>query len=580
MSQLDQNAAALRAVTGTTRLKSTGQPISGIKLRWVASLKGSVVGKERVVLLGEAVSGTDGCFSLTIPDDAEALAAFRYLAASSESFSVIKVSGDNLGVGEVPIAPSGSDEISVLVDIKPNVKPAKRKDVKALAEFLEVNRLVTAADLQRQLATPWADSPSAAWPTEQRLRALKDLGIEMKNADKSGRDGRDQLLDFKRMSGGALSGTVTNVPYPGSLTNIVTGRKSNLHLYRDYLRGVWVSAATLMHQTASFEVSQPSRSVLEHQINNRLHQNFRTPYETQTPAAVLLAALLREALAASKDNGGFGKTAAQIPAKGFHESDDAYLATLIQLTGQTRDELGRRFRVDFAPSTGATTSAIQLNVDALRGLLSDSYQAPVDPYPTLPDIDESHASKPLILPNFAGQAPFYLQYEEWLERQKPFYCENLFDIRRTIPNIPQDYRDAFTAFWGNRDLDASNGEQEFREVAPTTQNADGVGAILTSLYGLIDGLNGAVWQIDTQDFGGASSTLDGSRGVASTLLGRLLQKGWYRDEFVFQPLNFSDQELRAISLKDRSTIDTGSIEGLQQLESFLCASGLSAQRDG
>ncbi len=37
-----------------------------------------------------------------------------------------------------------------------------------------------------------------------------------------------------------------------------------------------------------------------------------------------------------------------------------------------------------------------------------------------------------------GRGPFFWQYEEWLERNEPFYGENYFDIRRTFKVIPPD----------------------------------------------------------------------------------------------------------------------------------------------
>lgn len=552
------------AVTLSGRVidKNTGLPLSGVPLAWVATLRGTLMEKPRTVTLGGTVSGPAGMFTLTL--NADAAEAYRFLRAFAESSSAIKVDATGIVAPMRPLAAGSQSGLVIPVELKSKGKPAARGDVKLLAEFLASNRLASAGNLRDQLTAPWADSPVAAWPIEARLKALADLDIEMKDADANGRDGRDQKLDFGKLDAGQLAGSVTGEPFPGGVYEHI-GKKSNLRLYRDYLRGVWVNAGLFMHKWEAFSGNpQPSRSTLEKQLNNRLHQNFRTPFETQVATSALLAEILKQALTVPRDKGGFGKTASQVPVKAATESDDAYLAKLVQLSGAGRAELQKRFRVDFEPEAGATTSRIQLNVDALRGFLSDSFQAPFDPYPIAPDARENR-ERPIVLPSFAGWAPFYLQYEEWLERQQPFYCENAFDIRRTLPVFSGQFREAVQAFMGSRDFDA---RKDFTEAEQkSTVAADGVGSILVSLFGFSDRLAQTVAQIDTGDYNGALGSLAEVEGTARSLLGQLLDRYWYKEEFVFH-WDSGWEVSRDISLPERAKLPTDTVENLSALEAF------------
>ncbi|MBZ9873172.1 hypothetical protein LB542_20195 [Mesorhizobium sp. BR1-1-9] len=559
-------------LSGTTRHQGTRLPVSGIALAWTATLKGPLVGKERTVVLGETVSGRDGSFALHLADTPDVREAYRFLRISSESTSVLAASGNRLATSAIEPPKGSRSGLALFVKVKPRTKSVPKEDLKSLGAFLAVNRLATAGDLSNQLATPWLDSPVTTWTAEARLRALGDLDIEMKKADRSGsRNGRDQLLDFEIIDAGRLTGSVTDQLAPGPWP---FGDKSDLGLYRDYLRGVWVSAARFMHEMLPLIGKRDvPASTLETQLNNRLHQNFRTFDETQKNPATLLAEILKPALTTAKEAGGFGKTAVEVPAKTAGESSEDYLTKLVQLSGSSRTELEKRLRVRFDTLAGATTSRMQLNVDALRGFLSDSFQAPFDPYDAKPDIyTDPLRPKPIIPRQFAGKAPFYLQYEEWLERRKPFYCENLFDIRRTIPDFSPAYRNEFTQLWGKSDFDAANGEQEFSEEnQPPTESTDGVGALIVSLFTVVDKLKGAIWQIDNNDFGGAMTSLTETGTLGGVILSELLKQGWYRSEFIFQPRNFSDKERRALDLEERAAIDTSTLEGLATLETFFQA---------
>ena len=96
-----------------------------------------------------------------------------------------------------------------------------------------------------------------------------------------------------------------------------------------------------------------------------------------------------------------------------------------------REGASQSFSRFVRPRPGETTSRLQLNVEALLGLLADTYQSPEEPFNAIPVIAEN--GKPLIFGPYVGRAPFFLEYEEWLERQRPFFPENIYDIRTNLP---------------------------------------------------------------------------------------------------------------------------------------------------
>jgi hypothetical protein len=547
-------------LSGKVIQKETGQPLSGVRLTWVATLNGKLLSKARTAKLAEAVSGRAGTFTLALED--EAVEAYRLLGVSPDSSSTIEVVDAGVAAPAYKMKTGPQAGLVIQVELHPKAKPAASGDIKLLSEFLAANRLTSARDLREQLIAPWADSPAASWPVATRLKTLQSLDIAVKDAGVGEDWGR--LLDFDKLDAGTLAGSVTGEIFTGAIRDHI-GKKSNLRLYRDYLRGVWVNAALFMHgATSSPGDAQPSKATLEKQLDNRLHQNFRTSSEALTSTAALLAEILKPALTVSRDKGGFGKTANQVPAKASSESDDDYLAKLVQLSGVGSSELQKRFRVDFEPDAGARTSRIQLNVDALRGFLSDSFQAPFDPYPISPDARQDR-QRPIVLPGFAGSAPFYLQYEEWLDRQQPFYCENAFDIRRTIPVFSAQFREAVQTFMGGRDFDA---RKAFTEAEQHSVSAsDGVGSILVGLFAFTDQLTQSVGQIDQGDYNGALASLADVEVAAQATLKRLLNRYWYKEAFSFQ-WNSGSEIHRDISLPARAGMPTDSVEALSALEGF------------
>jgi hypothetical protein len=67
-------------------------------------------------------------------------------------------------------------------------------------------------------------------------------------------------------------------------------KKSDTELCHDYLRGVWVTAAQQIYATSG--APRPSADVLERQLADRFHQDFRVRDDVPRPAAALPVAIL------------------------------------------------------------------------------------------------------------------------------------------------------------------------------------------------------------------------------------------------------------------------------------------------
>lgn len=220
--------------------------------------------------------------------------------------------------------------------------------------------------------------------------------------------------------------------------------KSPLVGYRDYLVDIWVKRAT--QQLKEGQLLDPNRAV-QH-LNNRFHQDFRTGDTTEQPAnRVLNAILLRILKAPVGMDFGFGILPANIEPQG-ELTDRAYLNYLMSLTGESQHELENRYRLNLSRSGFDMSSPVQQNIETLQRFFTDSFQSPFDPHPILPPLTGN--GLPIINEyTYPGQAhsPFFWQYEEWLERNEPFYAENYYDIRRTFKIYMMD-EESKTAIWG------------------------------------------------------------------------------------------------------------------------------------
>jgi Tc toxin complex TcA C-terminal TcB-binding domain len=171
--------------------------------------------------------------------------------------------------------------------------------------------------------------------------------------------------------------------------------------------------------------------VLYARLKNRFHQEFETHDTTAQPANRLLISILTKILTAPVGSGyGFAIAAGAIAAQG-EMSDREYLDSLIALSGESLPEIEKRYRLNLHRSDIEMSNPVQQNIDTLQRFLTDSYQSIDDPFPATPD--RIAGTSELLIINFPdeGAGPFFLEYEEWLAREEPFYPENFFDPRAT-----------------------------------------------------------------------------------------------------------------------------------------------------
>ncbi len=178
--------------------------------------------------------------------------------------------------------------------------------------------------------------------------------------------------------------------------------------YRDYLRTIYTGP------TDSFDYTTRLKK-----LETRFHQNFETFDSDDQPANEVLIGILTEILKAKTGvEYGFGMAASSIEARGERTARE-YLDYLIGLTKLPTQELRNRYRVNFARPDSAVSSRVRENIAALQGFFADGFQSPDDPVPL-------YSSK------LKGLAPFFLQYEEWLSVNGPFYGENYYQIAATF----------------------------------------------------------------------------------------------------------------------------------------------------
>ena len=201
--------------------------------------------------------------------------------------------------------------------------------------------------------------------------------------------------------------------------------------YRDYLRDRWVDHMRLQHMLGQGTVEVATRATLIERLNNRFHQDFATGDTTDQPANRVLVRILLKVLPAPPGPGyGFGIAPAGIEPQG-ERSYREYLDYLISLTGLSLEELEKRYRLNLQRSDLERANPVQQNIDTLQRFFTDSYQSVDDPYAIKPD--RVAATEELLIINFPRDAagPFFLEYEEWLARDEPFYPENHYDPRET-----------------------------------------------------------------------------------------------------------------------------------------------------
>lgn len=253
----------------------------------------------------------------------------------------------------------------------------------------------------------------------RKLAGLRDIG---------------SYLDPARFDRGDILGGANHLLEPDdrAFIDTIPWVASPLVGYRNYLRDRWVDHQRLANQLGAPALALATRNVMFARLRNRLHQDFTVVSTSGKPALQLLVGIVRTIVEAPTGVGyGFGIAPAAIEAQGDRTNRE-YLDYLISLTKKSQTELEKRYRLNLQRSELDVTSPVQLNIETLQRFFTDSYQSVIDSLPTSPDRRAGSAEPLIALFPAEGAGPFFLEYEEWLEREAPFFPENHFDPRATF----------------------------------------------------------------------------------------------------------------------------------------------------
>ena len=240
-------------------------------------------------------------------------------------------------------------------------------------------------------------------------------------------------VDPERIDRGDVTGGMNHYLQPDDRVAIDTipWVASPLVGYRDYLRDRWVDHQRTEQQVGGPNFNVATRNSMFARLRNRLHQDFTVISTSDQPALRLLVGILRSIVQAPTGAGyGFAIAPAAIEVQG-ERTDREYLDYLVSLTKLSQSELEKRYRLNLQRSELDTTNPVQQNIDTLQRFFTDSYQSVLDPFAVAPNRKAGLAEPLIALFPLEGAGPFFLEYEEWLEREAAFFPENHFDPRST-----------------------------------------------------------------------------------------------------------------------------------------------------
>ena len=542
-------------LSGTVVERESGLPLAGLRVRWGTRAPDDD-GEGSAPYLATAVTADDGTFTLEAGDDR---------ASAEASFVVVEdATGSPVLARELdPVDPELMLEIAA-------DGGAPSEAWRSLGEYLAANRKLLVRDLALELMRPAPDSPTTTWAATERAAGLREIleAIAREQAAVAGALEllqQDQFIDTTSLIEGDVVAAVTKytdrATFEGFDFDFPPQPKSDLELYRDYLRSVWVTAAQKMYKDDT-PSANASAAVLERQLDARFHQDFHTSSGSWEPVESLLVPILRAALTADAAREGFGIPPAALPAQGA-ATDAEYLQQLVELSGVDKRELRNRLRVSFDRERGETANVIGLNVEALLGLLADSYQTPIEPFPAVPSVVEG---RPLIFGHHAGRAPYFLQYEEWYDRRRTFFPENIYDLRRTLPAFDDEYRKQIAGFKAYSNTGFPG--QGYFDAYPGELAASA--AWIEQVIAVVDALNESFAKFDAELYDDARAKLDEARrGVVKALsdyrwpwvLDRFLWWGTYSN--AWNPV-----EEQRISLKRRAKLQVATEPDYLAFEAF------------
>lgn len=577
-------ATMLASVSGVVTEKSSGVPLAGVVVKWALTITSGRGSGHGPMELGSAVTDQEGRFSIDATADPKTWRALCNPASggSKKNGQTYLLLTDHKGheLGRpFPVTP---DVREIVLHPAPGGEDkASQRQWKSLATYLTTNRMMLVRELAQQLARPFADSPARDWPVQTRSSALRAMFDALAAEDRQTAEAMDllyenQFVETASLATGNVRRAVTVFKDIGRLEEFAGVadrifpwlRQTDRQLYRDYLRGVWVATAQKMYEDLE-HVAKPAVALLERQLEERFMQDFHTNDDAPRPAAQLLVPLLVSILTRDAGRGGFGLTPAGIPAQGT-KTDDEYLQSLIALSNVKAQELRNRFRVSFERSPGETTSPLQLNVEALLGLLADTYQSPEEPFNALPTVVEG---RPLTFGPYIGRAPFFLQYEEWLERQRTFYPENIYDIRKNIPVFDADFRTSMAGQQAFKGAPLFPGQGYFDHYPGERAKS---GAWIERMFPITDKLREVLGKMDAQLYADALAKLKDVSDLLWKAANEYDSK-WVNDQFWWQWSTgvWNDKLVSGklysdirVSLKDRAKIHVTTPQELASFEKF------------
>ncbi len=546
-----------RILTGWVIEPETGLGIARVTVAWRAGVTASD-GYE----LGTAVSGSDGEFTVEVRDEPEALEAFCRVEHGREPNTwLMLLDGDEQWLQEPLAVQRGANEVRVemrAADAQPDAEALQE-----LTSWLTTNRMLETGEVTQQLLSPWRGSPVANWTAAVRGAAVRQIVQTVREYDPQQAPfevvNDPVYLEPRKLFDGDLAGAIGHYRISDNIEAHIRDfgslfprlPKSDIELYRDYLRGIWVAAARDM-----YGLPNAPEDVFNRQLEYRFLQNFTTGDHNLKPAATLAIKVLRQLLIVGSDRGGFGIAAGAIPPQAMGQSDYDYLQVLISLSGVSAAELKNRVRIRFDRQPDEKLHPVQLNVEALLGLLSDTWQTPVEPFNVQPVLQGN--GNPIIFGEHLGRAPFFLQYEEWLQRQK-FFPENAYDIRRNILSFGEEFRKFLPTFRNTPPLPDPDWSTYFISQTDFSQSVDWLGL----MFPVSDTLRDALSKYDALDYIGAAAKLSEAMQLIRTALSKY-ESHWVKASFAWDPWRIDGR----ISLKTRARIRPKNRVELDAFEQF------------
>jgi len=469
-------------ISGILVNAANNYPVCGLQVKAYAIVRAPLEGGQRQTelsteyLIGESASGDDGRFSIIFLETRPVLHQINLLVQRKEAF-ILKVYSQTgqLYLTSKPLLVSSRFPITLSVPLP--ARPVSPSIWHEMGVRMEDARLVQINELVRQLVlTSAALSLFGDWDVETRHSIVNELeqafldpqGVLPKNEigfrmlrdpeasaryleriqprvkDARGQQAIEEIsrkaagfgglyevdwvidpIEFKQGKPGAGLSKFEEACTAGTgavtaASVVAVAKVTDLRRYRNYLRTIYTGPT-----------SSSDYAARKKKLESRFHQNFFTNDVSKMPANQILITIVKEILTSSTGGEyGFGLNASQIQPQG-DRSKREYLDYLIGLSGLTQNELGLRYRLDFGRQDSSLSSKVEENITTLQRFFSDSHQCAREPFPIIAEVHE-------------GKAPFFLQYEEWLSQNRPFYGENIYQIKRTFNiGIGSDDREYF-----------------------------------------------------------------------------------------------------------------------------------------